>query len=182
MTSRGGVLGLDLAAAWGWALIGGQRKLVDSGHRAFTLHYPIATRCLKLGAAIADLAAQFEPAAIVIEKPISTRTTSYWTLRALMSFATKAEEIAIARQIRFFELPRSSCCLHLLGQGHGNAKKPESLAWVQEHWSGKVTSFDEADAVLVALTGFDKFHAPLPGADAPVVKPKRRRKAASAAC
>lgn len=146
-----GVLGLDLAANYGWAYVDGQGRYVASGHAKVAADTNLGRRAYFLRQAIADLVTDYRPDWIAIEAPIHAgKMTHLRTARSLYVYAAAAEEVAYLRELGFIEFPRSTCCKAVLG--FGNAKKPDGLAFARG-FKPSLQSDDEADAILVALTG-----------------------------
>ena len=146
----GGCLGLDLAAAWGWSYIDATGRFVASGHQKVAPGTSLGRRAYFLKQAILDLVTEHNPAWIAIEKPIHAgKMTHFATARALYVYAAAAEEVAYLREIGFHEFARSTCCKEVLLDGR--AKKPDGVAFAKT-LKPTITSDDEADAILVALT------------------------------
>jgi Holliday junction resolvasome RuvABC endonuclease subunit len=147
----GGVLGLDLAASYGWAYVDHTGAYVASGHRQVAADSSLGRRAYYLKQSICDLITEYAPDWIAIEAPIHAgKITHFRTARSLYVYAGAAEEVSYLRELGFIEFPRSTCCKAVLG--FGNAKKEDGVKFARS-LKPSLQSDDEADAILVALTG-----------------------------
>lgn len=139
-----GVLGLDLAAKYGWAYVSDDGRYVASGHRELRAA-DHGARAHQLQLSISDLVTEFAPDFIAVEKPNSHH---YGAARSLFGYATIAHWVAHVRELGYAELVRGECYKSVVGKG--NAKKIAAVEWARQ-FKPLLNSDDEADAVLVAF-------------------------------
>jgi Holliday junction resolvasome RuvABC endonuclease subunit len=140
-----GILGLDLARAWGWAYVGPDGAYVASGHRALRNGAGRGEQAHQLQLSIADLVTEYGPDWIAIEKPHSPH---YGASRNLFGYAMVAHWIAHIRELGFVELGRKECYLSIVGKG--DAKKAAGVLFGRQ-FKPLLNSDDESDAILVAM-------------------------------
>jgi Holliday junction resolvasome RuvABC endonuclease subunit len=139
-----GVLGLDLAAKYGWAYVDSAGRYVASGHRE--LRKADRGACAhQLQQSISDLVTEFCPDFIAVEKPNSRH---YGAARNLFGYATVAHWVAHVRELGYAELVRGEC--YRLVVGKGNAQKIAGVEWARQ-FKPLLNSDDESDAILVAF-------------------------------
>lgn len=149
----GGVLGLDLARDWGWAVVDANGNYVASGHRKLT-GADRGQEAHQLSMSIADLVTEYVPDWIVIEKPHSHH---YGAARNLFGYATVAHHVAHIRQLGFHEIARADAYKRVVGKG--NAEKVAGVIFARQ-FKPLLNSDDEADAILVAMAGHKLRHMP----------------------
>lgn len=140
----GGILGLDLALKYGWAVVDPCGRYVASGHRSLRIG-DRGEQAHQLSQAIADLVTEYGPDWIAIEKPHSPH---YGAARNLFGYAMIAAQIAHIRELGFYELSRAECYLSMVGKG--NAKKVAGVTFGRQ-FKPLLNSDDESDAILVAM-------------------------------
>ena len=144
--SLGGVLGLDLARAWGWAVVDAQGAYVASGHRMLRGN-DRGQNAHQLSLSIADLVTEYAPDWLIIEKPHSPH---YGAARNLFGYAMVAHHVAHIRELGFQEIARADAYKRVVGKG--NAKKVSGVLYGRQ-FKPLLNSDDESDAILVAMAG-----------------------------
>lgn len=139
-----GVLGLDLAKSYGWAVVGQDGAYVDSGHRMLT-GTDRGQHAHQLALAVADLVTEHSPDWIAIEKPHSPH---YGASRNLFGYAMVAHMVAHIRELGFVEIARADAYKRVVGKG--NAKKVSGVLFGRQ-FKPLLNSDDESDAILVAM-------------------------------
>lgn len=145
-----GVLGLDLAARWGWAYIGPDGSYRKSGVRQLRASDGRGERMHVLMTSIADLVTRFGPDFVVVEAPI--KRTGYPTARSLYGYAACAEIVAHVREVGYAEMTRAEC-LQLVGTQKGG--KAPGVSFCRQ-FKPDLTDDNEADAILVALAAHER--------------------------
>ena len=145
-----GLIGLDLAASWGWCAIAANGTYIDSGHKSLSPYPERGEKAHVLMSAISDLVTQFNPDWIAIEKPHSQH---YGAARNLFGYAMIAHQVAHIRELGFIELARSECYAAVVGKG--NAKKASGVTFCRQ-FKPLLNSDDESDAILVALAAHQR--------------------------
>jgi Holliday junction resolvasome RuvABC endonuclease subunit len=140
-----GTLGLDLARAWGWAVVSPSGEYVASGHRSLGNAPGRGGQAHQLAMAIADLVTEFGPQFIAVEKPNSQH---YGAARNLFGYAMVAEMVAHIRELGYVEIVRGQAYLAVVGKG--NAKKLSGVLFGRQ-FKPLLNSDDESDAILVAM-------------------------------
>ena len=146
MVRSGGILGLDLAKQWGWAVVDADGHYVASGHRKLC-GIDRGQDAHQLSLSIADLITEFGPDWVIIEKPHSPH---YGAARNLFGYAIVAHLVAHIRQIGFHEIARADAYKRVVGSG--NAKKVDGVLYGRQ-FKPLLNSDDESDAILVAMAG-----------------------------
>jgi Holliday junction resolvasome RuvABC endonuclease subunit len=144
----GGVLGLDLARSYGWAYLDPQGRYVASDHRH--LDGKLGEKSHHLHLSIADLVTRYSPDWVAVEQPHSPH---YGAARTLFAYAAIAALVAHVRECGYVELGRAECCKAVLGAGR--ISKEDGIHYCQR-FKPSLTSDDEADAILVALTAHQR--------------------------
>jgi Holliday junction resolvasome RuvABC endonuclease subunit len=142
----GGILGLDLAKSWGWAVVDPQGAYVASGHRTLS-GTDRGENAHQLALSIADLITEYAPDWVVIEKPNSHH---YGAARNLFGYAMVAHHVAHIRECGFHEIVRADAYKRVVGAG--NAKKVSGVLYGRQ-FKPLLNSDDESDAILVAMAG-----------------------------
>jgi Holliday junction resolvasome RuvABC endonuclease subunit len=159
MIHFGGILGLDLAKEWGWAVVGPDGNYVASGHRKLC-GVDRGQDAYQLALSISDLITEFEPDWLIIEKPNSHH---YGAARNLFGYAMVAHHVAHIRQLGFQEIVRGDAYKRVVGNGH--AKKLAGVLYGRQ-FKPLLNSDDESDAILVAMAGHQwrqiKYEKPTP--------------------
>ena len=151
MVHSGGILGLDLAKQYGWAVVDAAGKYVASGHRKLC-GLDRGQDAHQLALSIADLITEYEPDWVIIEKPHSPH---YGAARNLFGYAMVAHHVAHIRQIGFHEIARADAYKRVVGTG--NAKKVAGVLYGRQ-FKPLLNSDDESDAILVAMAGHQVRH------------------------
>jgi Holliday junction resolvasome RuvABC endonuclease subunit len=174
------ILALDLATRTGWAALDLDGKRLDSG--AWTLapraRRPKADRWVRFAEALGDLLAAYvdRVAVLALERPFTggpgPRTPQVaWGLVALAELAAERRGIAVAHY------PPATVKLVVAGNGH--ASKVQVGKAVSRRLGYSVPGGDEADALAVALTAWERLDlAELACGHAVEISPAKKRRAA----
>jgi len=146
MSYLGGILGLDLAKEWGWAVVDPDGKYVASGNRKLR-GTDRGEDAYQLALSVSDLITEYAPDWVIIEKPHSPH---YGAARNLFGYAMVAHHVAHIRQLGFQEIARADAYKRVVGKG--NAKKVAGVLFGRQ-FKPLLNSDDESDAILVAMAG-----------------------------
>ena len=140
-----GVLGLDLARKYGWAIVDADGSYVASGHRELINTADRGHQAHQLANSIADLVTEYAPDWIAVEKPNSRH---YGAARNLFGYAMIAHMVAHIRELGFVEIVRSDAYKRVVGRG--DAAKLVGVMFGRQ-FKPLLNSDDESDAILVAM-------------------------------
>ena len=139
------ILGLDLGASHGWAVVDRFGAYVRSGHRKFTTVHDLGAQVHQLSMSISDLCDEFGIEAVWVEAPTSR---NYLAQRRLFAYPAVAAWVAHVKELAYDEIFHNQACKLLIGKG--NATKTDGVIYARQ-FKPLLNSDDEADAILVAL-------------------------------
>ena len=151
------ILALDLATKTGWAIIGDDGSVIESGVQDFSKRRGESNglmymRFRKWLAGMHLMADGRNGLLIGYERPHHRGGAATSLLNNL---AGRVEEHAATHNAEYFQVPPNT--LKKWATGKGNCGKLEIMEKASEIVGYEITSDDEADAIMIGLYGFEQY-------------------------